>query len=486
MHTKEVAKHALIYGIGSIAQAGIGFILLPILTQQFSQDDFGAYSLILMLSTVASAVFYLGVTSALPRSYFDYPEGNQRCSVYSTGLFLLLIGATLQIMLGIWLSQDLALLLLKKSSTEYINAIKWSLFSSALTFINQYFFTYLRLLRYSVAFVTFSLLSLVTSIGLTLWLLKIRQHGITAPFEAIAYSQLIITLVFLLIYRKKTLTWSLTFLELKLMLYFGTSTVFISIANMTIDWSDRVLIEYFLDLSSVGLYSAVIKVGSLVSILLIIPLMQIWSPVMMEYRNHENIKRLTSDILAYFFIIGGLIIAFITLFAQDFLSFFINYEINNTFFFILIITILSNLIYGSINIFAAGIFYERKFYLLILVYYSVAVLKLVLNLFLIPKFGLVAAAISSLIASILLPLMTYTLARQYFYFHIQWKRLFKLVFIISFPIGYMVIQVIYNNLMNHWSLKLFIIILTTICIARWCFSDEERQHIRSKLNNLLK
>lgn len=485
MHTKEVAKHALIYGIGSIAQASIGFILLPILTKQFSQDDFGAYSLILMLSTVASAVFYLGVTSALPRSYFDYPEGNQRRSVYSTGLFLLLVGATLQITLGIWLSQDLALLLLNKRSTEYISAIKWALFSGALAFINQYFFTYLRMLRYSVVFVTFSLLSLVTSIGLTLWLLKMRQYGITAPFEAIAYSQIIIAVLFLLVYWKKTLTFYFSFLELRLMLYFGISTVFISIANMTIDWSDRVIIEHFLDLNSVGLYSAVIKIGSLVNVLLIIPLMQFWSPMMMEYRNHENIKILTSNILSYFFIVGGLIITFITLFAQDFLSFFVNYEINNTFFFILLITILSNVIYGSINIFAAGIFYERKIYLLVFVYYSIAILKLALNLLLIPKLGLIAAATSSLIASILLPLMTYALARQYFSFHIQWKRLFKLVFVISFPIGYMVIQIINNNLMTHWSLKLFIIILTVIWIVRWCFSDNERQHISSKLNNLL-
>lgn len=97
---KEAGKHSVIYGIGSIAQSAAGLLLLPILTGALSKEDFGVYSLIIMVSTVASAIFYLGMNSALPRSYYDYSTESDRRAVFTTAFVILLAGSLLQTLVG--------------------------------------------------------------------------------------------------------------------------------------------------------------------------------------------------------------------------------------------------------------------------------------------------------------------------------------------------------------------------------------------------
>ena len=62
MNTKivEVAKHSSIYGISSALQSVIGFALLPLLTKFYSAEEFGVYSLLILVSTLAGAFFYFG------------------------------------------------------------------------------------------------------------------------------------------------------------------------------------------------------------------------------------------------------------------------------------------------------------------------------------------------------------------------------------------------------------------------------------------
>ena len=56
-------------------------------------------------------------------------------------------------------------------------------------------------------------------------------------------------------------------------------------------------------ISDVGLYSASVRIGSIINVLMIIPFVQIWNPMMMEYKNDKDIKDF-SRIMSYFMIVG--------------------------------------------------------------------------------------------------------------------------------------------------------------------------------------
>ena len=54
-----------------------------------------------MILAFASSIFYLGATSALTRSYFDYDDIEERKKVASTSLYITLLGAIMQISIGL-------------------------------------------------------------------------------------------------------------------------------------------------------------------------------------------------------------------------------------------------------------------------------------------------------------------------------------------------------------------------------------------------
>ena len=470
---KEAGRHSIIYGLGSVAQSAITLILLPILTGALSKDDFGAYSLIVMVSTIASAVFYLGITSALPRSYFDYESSEDRRSVFTTAFVVLLSGAMLQVIIGYLYATDIALLL--TGSKDYGIAVAWALFGGALSFVNQYFFAYLRILRKSTVSVLFSLFSLSGTIGLTLILLESEPSSVVVPFEAIAYVQFVLIAVFLSVYGKMAFIWQFKFDELPKLLHFGVASIIASSGQMLMEWIDRLIIEHYMSLADVGVYSAAFRVGMLVNVLLVLPFTQIWTPMMMEYRNKSNIRELFRNIFSLFMMIGGILVIASSLFAYDILELLIKYDIDQSMITILILVVLGALIFSSVNFFSAGLFYERKVYRLSYVYYSVFVIKSVINIALIPLLGLIGAAISALVAYTLVPIWIYLISRKYFSFEIDWSRLFPVVLISLPSLLYGLFGGGYYDLPVF--IRLFWLLVSIILIYMTCFEVSERTTI---------
>ena len=61
---KNYIFHGLVYGFGSAFDAIVGFLVLPIYTLNFSTEEYGIFSFLILISTFASSIFYFGATSA--------------------------------------------------------------------------------------------------------------------------------------------------------------------------------------------------------------------------------------------------------------------------------------------------------------------------------------------------------------------------------------------------------------------------------------
>jgi O-antigen/teichoic acid export membrane protein len=475
---KEAGRHSVIYGLGSVAQSAVGFLLLPILTGSLSKNDFGVYSLILMASTVASSIFYMGMSSALPRSYFDYESDEQRRAVFTTAFIILSFGALIQILLGYYFGDLISKLLVGEKNQAV--AVAWAFFGSSVAFVNQYFFSFLRILRKSIASVTFSLISLIGGVGFTLLFLKHSPGSLNAPFEAIAYSQIIITAIFLGRYGKVAFIIRFERREVSNLVLFGVASIIASFGNMLLDWADRIIIERFLTLADVGVYSAAFRVGTLINVIMIFPFSQIWYPMMMEYRSNSNIGELFTQIFSYFMILGSVILLASSLFAGELLPLLIRSGVSSSVISVFLLVMLGSLAYGTTNIVAAGIFYERKVFRLTYIYYSVAGLKIGVNILIIPIFGIIGAAVSTLVAYILVPVGIYALARKYFSFRIDWKRLGILGMNCVPPLMYGIY--LSEKYQIDWPVRLVWFLLSLVVIYLTCFSKTERIEMKNLIH----
>jgi O-antigen/teichoic acid export membrane protein len=471
---REASRHSIVYGLGSVAQSAVGFVLLPIMTGALTPSDFGVYSLILMASAISSGVFYLGMTSALSRSYFDYVTADDRRAVFTTAFMVLVVGALIQIALGYFGGRLISNALV--GIDQYANSVAWAFFCGAITFINSYFLFYLRILRKSITSVVFSLISLPGGVGLTLFFLSITPASISAPFQAIALSQLAITIIFVVWFGKHAFVFRIQRNELSRILPYGLSMVIASFGSVLLDWMDRVIIEHFMTLSDVGNYSAAFRVGALINVILILPFSQIWSPMMMEYRSHSNVKKLSSLVLSYYLVVGALILIPTSIFISEILNILIRSGNNDGLSEIVLLVMLGTLIYGTTNIVAAGLLYERQVHKLNYAYYPAATLKLGVNILLVPIFGLLGAAVTALAASAMIPIGIYMLGRKYFTFKIEWKRICIISINCSLPIIY---GMFYSPTLNLtmpvrivWTLFACLIVYLT------CLSSGERSQLK--------
>lgn len=426
---KEAGLHTVIYGLGSVAQSASGLILLPILTSTLSGADFGAYSLILMASGIANAIFYFGMTSALPRSYFDCETEEDKKSVTTTAFGILLLGALLQTILGYIYRAEIAQYLL--GDEKYAKAVFHGMLSGATVFINTFFFGYLRLVKKSIASVIFSLISLIFTVGLTIYFQIIILDAVAAPFIALSSTNIIVAVLFIVSYGREAFNWKIKKTEVSNLVRFGFAIIVASFGGLLIDSIDRILIQKIIGLTEVGRFSAAQRVGMLINILLVMPFNQIWAPMMLEYRNEPNIKDLFAKVFTIYMIIGIVIASFAIIFSWEILSILVRTEINNEMIYVFVGTLCGFLFMSSINFFSAGLYYERKVKLLPIAYYSVAGIKIGVGFILIPLLGLTGALVSGLISSILLPVAVWKLSKKYFSFNVEWERLAKIILLIS-------------------------------------------------------
>ena len=472
---KEIGFHSFIYGIGSVSQSAVGLFLLPILTGTLSKEEFGVYSLITMASSIASTVFYLGMETALPRSYYDYELDKDRREVFTTAFVIMFAGAIFEILLTYCYSNNISKFLI--GNQEYSYAIFLAFTGGALTIINNYLFGYLRIQRKSVTSVVFSLISFCGSIILTYYFISTSLDVLTAPFKAIIISQACIALLFCLIFGKHTFSWKLNILEIPKLLNFGVAAVIASFGGILMESLDRLLIQQYMNFEDIGTYSASFRVGMLINVVFVLPFSQVWSPMVIEYKKKNNIKDLFTKFFSIYFILGGCIVIAASLFAKEFLPTLIRSEVGDISEIIFLTTLIGLLIFGTTNFVGVGLTYERRIDKLSYIYYFVAFTKAIVGAFLIPFLGLIGASLAAVLGYLCVPLLIYKSSKKYFLFPIEWKRIF-LFLLVAFP---SLLYGFFGSFHTQISLpiRLLWIVLSLIMVLFICLSSYERKILRS-------
>lgn len=467
---REAGLHTIIYGLGSVAQSASGLILLPILTSSLSGNDFGAYSLILMASSIANGIFYFGMTSALPRSYFDFESDEDRKSVTTTAFGILILGALLQSSLGYIYRIEISRYFL--GDEIYSEALFYGFISGATVFINTFLFGYLRLVKKSFASVLFSLISLIGTVFLTIYFLNNRSEHAVAPFLALLYANIIVTFVFLITYGRSAFNLKIIKLEIPVLLNLGAASIIASFGGLVIDSLDRLMIQKYFGLVEAGQFSAAIRVGMLVNVLFVVPFNQIWAPMALENRHNKNINQLFTKVFTAYIMFGGLLSAIASIFSWQILSLLIRSGVNADMIYVFIGCLIGVLVMSATNFFSAGLFYERRVSLLSFAYYGVAIIKFVINLLLIPLAGLIGAVLSVLISSTLVPVLVRKISKKYFDFDVEWQRLilFYAFLLPSFFYG------IYsaNNKSQDLFLNILLLLIQILVIIKFGISKNEK------------
>jgi O-antigen/teichoic acid export membrane protein len=417
---REAASHTIVYGLGSVLQSLLGFVLIPLYTRYFTPEVYGVFTLVTLAGTVAGAVFFLGGASALARSYYDYESVDDRRRVVTTSLAITLAGALVQILLALLVARPLSSRLF--GSDQYSAHIVVAMAASAVTFVNTLFYVILRFERRSTLVVVLNLTGLAGSTALILLLLTAFDLGVMAPILGglIAQSALLAVMAYAC---RRAMAPAISSHELRVQLRFGLTAVIIGLGYYVLDSIDRVFIARYASLTDVGVYSLGYKLGMVIHIVFILPFSQIWAPMRMQYRDDPSSRDLFRVVLTYYWILGLLATVAISLFAREIVAVAAGGGAYIAAYRVVPLVMLAHLFYGSINIVDYGVYVSRKVQYHAYLFWSAVVVNSGLNWLLIPRYGYMAAAWTTLATYVAVAVGMLVMSNRFYLFPVDARRL---------------------------------------------------------------
>jgi O-antigen/teichoic acid export membrane protein len=479
---KEIGSHSIIYGIGIILQGVLGYILIPLYTKEMDPGLYGTLSLLTLLGTMAGSVFFLGASSALSRSYYDYEKDSDRCKVVGTTLLITLCGAVLQCLIGILFSKEISLMIV--GTEKYSQEVIIVLFSSAATFINTLFFSVLRFKRKSIQVVVINLVSLFISTAFIVYFIVYMKYGVMGVVLGTFIGQLLILIMLVICCYEY---WDSRFMtnEVAIQLKFGIPTILIGFSYYGLNSVDRFVINKYGSLDDVGIYSLGYKFGIIIYSIFITPFSQIWAPMRMEYRNDKNAKEFFTCVVTYYFIIGIAITVPASVYAYELVSFMSNRIEYVAAYHVVAPIMLAHLIYGAINILDSGIIFERKIMYDAYILTGIVLLSYILNMLMVPHFGYVASAYVLLFCCGCCVFIVWKVSNRFYKIEIEHIRIFATVslgIIIVWATQYIVVESKFLMILYKGITILFFYLLVYIKILK----ENERLLLKSKLVALMK
>ena len=475
---KELLNHGLIYGLTSSLQSILGFVLLPILTAYYTPEEFGIYSIILLVSALSSALFYFGASSSLARFYFDEDSDLYRKKIASSALFITLAGALLLISLSIIFGNYLSVLLF--DSTIYYLHIVLACCGAAFVFLLTLMTLLLRYQKRSGLFMKVTLFGVLLNFGITYILLSTFSYGILAPLYGTLLSSM---LCFFLILANKLsdFTIKLQSSHISKILNFGLQSSVAGFLFYLLDYIDRLILKELVPMSDVGIYSLGSKIAAVITILLIVPFTLIWSPMRMEYASNNNNKEFTVKVFSYLSMAGFILISISILFAEDLMSLvFVNKEFSDAAQ-VFPVIMLALLFFGFQNIVDFGIYLHKKVFFYSIIALIGIVFNVIMNYWLIPLFGYMVSAYITLFTYFLTTLLVYLVSSHYHQIKYEWVRIIIPLFVVV-AMHFIKVFVEITNLIT-FAQKIFIIFTLLLFIIFFWLNKNEKAAFMNFYNN---
>ena len=390
---RRLGRHSAIYGVGGLVSRVIAVLLLPVYTRYLTPTDYGQIETLLALTTVMGLVLRAGITSAFFRFYFDVDDDAGRLRVLRTSFWFTMGGGTLGLVLLLALAEPASSLLFGTSgAADLVRASGVALWAT----VNYEQLTALfRVEERSTAFVSASLANVFLTIGLTLLLVVALEKG---PIGVIVgnFSGTLIVYLALLGYRREQLGLQFDRGLLREMNRFGLPLVPTALFLWVTNFSDRFFLVKLADVAEAGLYSVGVRVASAM-VLLLTAFRMAWPAFAYSIRDEGEARRTYAFVLTYLTVVTAWVALALTLLSPwlvDLLAASQFAESSR----VVGPLAFSTVAYAAYVVVAIGVGRARRTQFNWVVTGAAAAVNALLNITLIPPYGMMGAAIATVAA----------------------------------------------------------------------------------------
>ncbi len=460
---RQFFRDSLLYGISSLVVQGSPILVLPIYVRLLSPTEYGVLEVLTIFALFVNSTAALEILQGFARHYPDSRTVRDKEGYSSTALWFTLAAYGLFVGISLSLSEPLTQIILHAriwGKTFQVAVIATGFNGIYLLLLNQ-----LRWQLKPFAYASVSMANTLLTLSTGIYLLVDYQTGIIGIFYGQAVGCTIAGILAWVLgsrHYRLIFDWS----KCKEMLRFSLPLLPSSIAVITTVYVDRIAIQNIMTFGDVGVYSVGFRVASIANLLMA---GVYFSLTPLIYQNY--VKKSTPDdverILMYV-LCGTLpLLMGISLFAKEILLLFTTEPYYGAWLVVPILAVAA--VCSKLYIFFPGLDIAKKTKIIAVINISAAFINILLNILLIPLWGIIGAALATLTGAVVL-LGGYVFMSQKFYpIPYRSESIFPVcsAVMIIIAVGYLISNTPYSSGLALTSLlKLCLLMLGSVWVIR--------------------
>lgn len=444
---RNLTRSSLIYGLGAAMGPIVGFFLLPIYTRYLTPSDYGILETLGTTTSIVTIFIIFGMDSSLFRFYFDSKDSHDQKRVLgTTTIFLwalaILVTAGLAANAG-----SVSQLLFRQSGLGRILDVAFV--SAAVAATLKIPMLVFRIQNQPARYATISLVQTLLTASLCIFFVVGLKAGVFGIMVGTFIAATVTTLAAYYLVRGE-MGFGFSFDLLRGMLAYSAPVLLAGLALWVSNLSDRYFLLAYSTTTELGLYSIGNKFASAAG-LAISAFTLAWPQAAFSVldQDQEGRNRLYSRALTYFVFASCSIVLVLSLFGDQLVALMTTQE-----FFggakVIPILGLALVFSGCYTIFAIGLNITKRMGRLLAVSGIPAVLNLVLNYLLIPPYGMMGAAWSTLASYLLMALLSWRASERVYHIDYEWRKIgeiFCVMLLVLAASKFVVVEQLYYSIL---------------------------------------
>lgn len=407
---KKLASNTMIFAIGSIGSKFITFLLVPIYTNTLTTAEYGTTEIVVTAINLLIPFFSLSIQDAVLR--FGLAPNIEAKKVIKNATVIVGIGSIISC-------------LLTPVYGLYDTIGHWAGYFSILIILNMFrtiFSLQAKAIEKNIIFTIDVLMYSLLTCGLSCLFLIGFKQGISGYFNALIIANGV-SIVFLgsacgiwkeIIYTK------LDTVLMRQMLTFSIPLIFNAVSWWVANSSDRLMLNYFNGAGDVGLYSVAAKIPSIITSITSI-FNQAW--MISSVTEYDS----TNDNMFYSKTFNGynFVLIFCTTLAiiiiKPFMHLYVGTDFRSSWIYVPFLLV-GAIFYSYANFFGAIYMSAKKNISIMITTLVAAVANIVLNYFMIPRWGIQGAVIATMISYIIVGMYRLLGAQSIVHMNINMKK----------------------------------------------------------------
>ncbi len=458
MKNLSLSKSVAWYGIGNIFIRFLSFALLPMYSNLIGIADFGNYALLISIYSIVSVVYQFGTQSVLNKFYIEETDKDKRKLIFSTVLNSIIVLGVFLIILFTINSKLLSFLIFGTNKFSLLLIIIF--FTILFDVLGVYVLSLLKTneeARKSVYYTSFGAVANFIFNVIFVFILNWSVTGII--LAQLVSSVLVLTLLTGTI--KVNYVLKIDPVIFKNVLIFTLPLVIANLFTSGVNFGDRFILNHYLGIDEVGLYSFAYRLALVMNVLAV-AFNSAWIPRSIKLYYKNDYKDYYGRILSALISVSCLILIVVSLFAK---YLFEIHLFNVTFINPLYISGINILPFVMVGyIFTAISYYysvypyvSNKSYHFLIADFIALFINISINIILIPKIGIMGAAIATAAALFSSALYMFIISRNKIIINYRIKELS--IIIASTTLILFVGLNIENILVRLFLILLFLLIL---------------------------